>query len=508
MQLDPIVDSMKLSNDLSSAATETMYQPLDAVIYEAYNNFRPEGAKPLFCYVPFNNMFFSFGGRVLSCPYNQDVELGQYPRQSVHDIWFSENGKKLRRHLEHNDLNMGCQHCRHYFEKQKFTGLKPLVFDKYSDYVQGQYPRVLEFSLSNTCNLECKMCDGTISSSIRKNRDKLPPIPSPYDDKFVQQLDEFLPHIQEAKFYGGEPFLIPVYYEIWDKILAINPAANIFVITNGTCWNSRIEDYLSKGNFSLAVSIDGATKETYENIRKNAKFEEVIVNLYKFNDYCLKNNISLSISFTCQRDNWHELPLMIELCNKLKAQIYVSYIRYPYQLAHWNLPSAELNGMIDRLAVHSFPNQTSYEKHNATCYADYLNYLQRCAEKNKAEEEAEANRINTPIQQATDAQTEVIKDLNEEALLGNADEMRAHLFERIDAYANIGTDGLGTGVLPMAAAEIKSKIEQVYTLVSHKLKEDVFYNSCLNTDVERIVTDIKKYSVAELVDITINAHNV
>jgi MoaA/NifB/PqqE/SkfB family radical SAM enzyme len=50
----------------------------------------------------------------------------------------------------------------------------------------GRYPSMLELELNNTCNLECVMCIGELSSSIRKNREKLPAIRSPYDEAFVE----------------------------------------------------------------------------------------------------------------------------------------------------------------------------------------------------------------------------------------------------------------------------------------------------------------------------------
>lgn len=456
-----------------------MYTPLDATIYKEYNKFRPSGPKPLFCYVPFNSMFFTFGGRVLTCPYNQEVELGRYPEKSVHDIWFSNSGKKLREHLEHNDLSNGCAHCLHYFEKKKFTGLKPLVFDKYADYEQGQYPKVLEFSLSTTCNLECKMCDGTVSSSIRKNRDKLPALESPYDDAFIEQLDEFLPHIKEAKFYGGEPFLIPQYFKIWDKILKVNPKAEIFVITNGTVWNGRIQDLLERGNFDLAVSIDGATKETFELIRKNAVYEEVYANLEKFNNYCLAHGKVLNVSFTGQRDNWWELPQMIEMCNRMKAQIYVSYVNYPFHLALWNLKSDKLEEMLAVLRPYKFPDSIYYEKHNKQCFADFLNYLQLCLEKNKAEELKERKAI-------------------EEKTHGlSGYKLKEHFYKKIHSYL-LNNKNANEDEVKQKYDFYIDKLENIYMLSKHKVDNDTFYSMALSTPTDQIVYDLDTFSAEEL----------
>ena len=167
------------------------YHPIKRDLYKQYNLFRPNGPKPVFCYVPFNSLTFSFSGAVFACSYNREVQLGKYPDQSIDEIWNGKEAKELRKHLLNNDLNYGCQHCHYFVEKGKFSNLKPLVFDKYYQNTEALFPQVMEFELSNECNLECQMCVGEVSSSIRKNRDKLPPIPMPYNDAFLEQLGKY-----------------------------------------------------------------------------------------------------------------------------------------------------------------------------------------------------------------------------------------------------------------------------------------------------------------------------
>jgi MoaA/NifB/PqqE/SkfB family radical SAM enzyme len=375
------------------------YQTINEEIYKGYNRFRPDGPKPLFCYVPFNNMSFSFEGRVLACAYNQKVELGHYPQSTIADMWFnSESGNKLREHMQHNDLSYGCKHCLYFFNNRKFSGLKPLVFDKYSEIQDINYPKVLEFELSNTCNLECVMCNGKVSSSIRSNRDKLPPIPAVYDDEFVSQLKEFIPHIKEAKFYGGEPFLIPIYHKIWELILTLNPKTKIFVITNGTTLNSRIKDLLNRGDFDIAVSMDSTEKEQLESIRLNTKHEVVIENIQYLNSYCQKRNKSLVISFTLMRINWKEIIKIIRFCNTLNAVLYVSYLKTPPQFAVWNLDTEYLMKMLTELRGEKFPENNYPQKNNKRCYDDLITYLESCAAANRSRptEEIIPFEIKTP----------------------------------------------------------------------------------------------------------------
>lgn len=363
----------KRNYDASKAAG---YHTLDLRQFRKYNSFRPLGAKPVFCYVPFNSLTFSFSGKVFACSYNRDVQLGQYPNQTIDEIWNSKEAQQLRTHMSNNDLDYGCQHCRYFFEKGKFSNLKPLVFDKYYENTAATFPQVMEFELSNECNLECQMCVGEVSSSIRKNRDKLPPIPMPYDDKFLEQLAKYIPHLKEAKFYGGEPFLISIYYKIWDLIKQLNPKLPLFVITNGSHWNSKIEALINDLDFDVAVSIDAVDKYIVEGIRKNIQHEKLMHNIRRFSEVCRKKGKYLSLSFTVQKDNWRELPRVIELCNEVDAFIFVSYLERPVEFSITEFSTAELQKVLDYMKNITLPRLTQKERHNHRCFEDFKKYIQ------------------------------------------------------------------------------------------------------------------------------------
>ncbi len=357
--------------------TPNGYRPLNAAQYATYNRYRPEGAKPIFCYLPFNSLTFSMSGNVFVCNYNKNILLGRYPEQTVEEIWNGAPARKLREHMRHNDLEYGCNHCKFYFDKSKFTNLRPLAFDKYHAHTTADFPRVMEFELSNECNLECQMCNGNVSSSIRKNQDKLPPLPNPYDDKFVEQLEPYFAHLREAKFYGGEPFLIPVYYKIWERLMALNPACNIFLITNGTHWNSKIQQLIETLNLDIAISIDSLQKERLEKIRKNAVFEKLMDNITRFNEAMQRKGKTLSLSFTVQQENWQELPAFIGHCNSIRASVYVSYLDSPKQFAISEMSKAELQQIHAELSNEVFPETSALERHNAQCLKDFLTYVKK-----------------------------------------------------------------------------------------------------------------------------------
>jgi len=366
----------QLINSVLYKPADYRFDPMDKKIIAEYNKVRPSGKKKCLCYVPYTNMSFTADGTVLSCNYNQSVILGKYPAQTIHEMWNSDGAGKLRECIRHNDLNCGCQYCKNFLESGKFSAMKPQVYDRYSGSYTLKSPKVMEFILDNTCNLECVQCSG-IFSSLKNRTDHLSASSMPYDDSFLQQLENYIPYLEEAKFYGGEPFLIDIYYKIWEKIIEIKPGILIFTITNGTILNDRIRQILSKGNFDLAVSVDAVTKNKFEEIRKGAHFETVMSNLEFFNDYCLSHHQVLSVSTTLMRNNWEEVPGIVDLCNKSGARTFFSYLTTPVDLAIYNLEYAALKNIYDTLSKYDFPENTAIQKYNKSCYDDFVNQIHK-----------------------------------------------------------------------------------------------------------------------------------
>ena len=181
---------------------------------------------------------------------------------------------ELRRYMKGMDLPKGCEICYAQFESRNFSGLRARLYDHLAEELyperDGRFlpmPKVMEFEISNVCNLECAMCSGYWSSAIRANREKLPPLKSPYDEDFVKQLEAFIPHLQEAKFLGGEPFLIKTYYQIWDLIIRLNPGIAVSITTNGTILNPRIKEMLEHLRVWIVMSMIRWTRKIMNSIR-------------------------------------------------------------------------------------------------------------------------------------------------------------------------------------------------------------------------------------------------
>jgi len=346
---------------------------------DAYNQSRSGSGHKCFCHAPFTNMLFSQSGSVHVCCHNLEFSIGKYPEQSLKEIWNSTKANELKGYMRRYDLSHGCGICEADLKMGSFQEVRASHFDRIPKH--PDYPTMMEFLVSNQCNLECVMCKGEYSSLIRKNREKLPPLITPYDDEFVKQLEEFIPYLYETRFSGsGEAFSIDVNYKIWGNIIKKNPKCIIMVQTNGTILTDRVKDILSRGNFQIGVSLDSLNKETYEAIRLNANFEKVMDNIRYFKNYCDSKNIKFSLAMCAMRQNWRELPGFINFCNSLNSVATLHKVWYPRRYALHNLAQEQLREIYSYLSDYDFPAETPRQLLNRDHYRYFVSVVKSWAE--------------------------------------------------------------------------------------------------------------------------------
>lgn len=298
------------------------------------------------CLAPFNNMYFTTEGRVAPCWLLVGYLDTWSPQKSIKDIWFGEEFNKYRDNLKNGIFENECRVCKQKIEADTW----PLAM-AYDGFTVKDYPSLLELELSNQCNLECIMCEGRLSSGIRKNRENLPPLPMIYDDSFVEQLKEFIPHLEELRFNGGEPFAQKIVYDICMLVADLNPSLKINIATNGTVYNKQVKKIMDRCNLSLNISIDSLEKENYDSIRINGDFNLLMENFIRFRDYCHSNHRGLSVMVNPMRNNWWEMPNFVEFATENKVHLWYNTIHHPEHLGIWSLPSGDLNIIIQTLEL-------------------------------------------------------------------------------------------------------------------------------------------------------------
>ena len=355
---------------------------LDQETLSQYNEVRGTKNKTIFCHAPFTSMNFEQNGNVTVCCYNRTYLLGTYPNDSLKEIWCGGKADEFRKEMKKNVLPEGCDICNYQFQSENFGGLKAQFYDNFADRVYPKenedflsMPKVMEFEITNVCNLECTMCNGYYSSLIRRNREHLPPLRSPYDNGFVEQLKAFIPHLKEARFLGGEPFLIKTYYQIWDLIIQLNPDIRVSITTNGTVLNDRVKEVLEKLNAYINLSIDSLEEESYERLRVNAKFYQVMENFHYFRKYVKRKKSGMTLVVCPMQGNWRELPHILEFCNTQDIDLFFNTVINPREASLRTMTYDELCQVVDHLKVAQLTKDTETHKHNNSKYLDLVQQI-------------------------------------------------------------------------------------------------------------------------------------
>lgn len=319
--------------------------------YDAQRNFSKKSFRSG-CYAPFVSLYFNTLGDVLACCKNQTFVLGNVSQQSLDDIWGGGKINTLRKALANYKFGAGCEFCEWQITGGDYRGAYPWIFEELPvKSMEPEWPAMIEFAGSNTCNFECVMCSGVLSSSIRA-REGLPPIAKVYSDQFFKDLRKFLPHLRRAKFLGGEPFLAHECFRIWDMMIEDGLNIPCHVTTNGSQYNAKVERVLEALPISLSISIDGATKGTFERIRVNSNYDEVVENVHRFKAYTKRRGTYLGLSHCLMRENWHEFGDFLLFAEELGCEAFVNTVIDPPERSLYTLPPEKLACIADEMEKH------------------------------------------------------------------------------------------------------------------------------------------------------------
>ena len=155
-------------------------------------------------------------------------------------------------------------------------------------------PTRLELSFNNLCNLKCIMC--------AKSDDE----PNWLLDKDVgiKFLDDVLPWVLHwTPSANSEPLLNDVDLLVE---MAQKHTAWMHLITNGTLITKERYEKVRERLHKLWISIDAATKETFEEIRTPAKWDPVMENIRNIMPLANADGVEVTFNFVLMSNNWHE----------------------------------------------------------------------------------------------------------------------------------------------------------------------------------------------------------
>ncbi len=174
-----------------------------------------------------------------------------------------------------------------------------------------KFPTYMQMEPVGQCNLRCQMC----SIQFRQDGPPYGPLAFMDYDLFTRTLDQ-MPGLEELHLQGlGEPMMHPRFFDMVEY--AAGKGIRVSTNSNLTLLNARrAERCITSGLEWLHGSLDGATPETYERIRRRAHYERVVNNLeglLKLRRERKSEYPRIRLVMVIIRQNLHELPELVRM---------------------------------------------------------------------------------------------------------------------------------------------------------------------------------------------------
>jgi MoaA/NifB/PqqE/SkfB family radical SAM enzyme len=331
-----------------------------------------------FCMHPFTGLATREDGAIQACCRSHPVGFVQ--DTPLEEIWNGDTMKRIRRQVLNDERPPECEPCfsledqgveslrqRHIrgLIPEARVNLYPDALDALNDdYSMPFEIPTMELKLNNLCNLKCRMCHPMDSTSwndweeveefyknddniIAKIVDDFNLKEKPFLDKFQDDprwwasLEKLLPYFRRVEFAGGEPLMDPQHYRILDMLAPYGDQIEIKYATNLTTLGIKggrtVHDYWPKfKSVAVNVSLDGVG-DSYEYIRGNANWDEVVANIREIQKF---DNISRIVgACTVQVSNVLELDKIAKtFLDDLGIVFHTHRVSYPKELCAQVLP--------------------------------------------------------------------------------------------------------------------------------------------------------------------------
>ena len=174
-------------------------------------------------------------------------------------------------------------------------------------------PLYIAWQVTNECNLACLHCIEE-SGPGKAFRDELSE--GEVFSFLGQVVDEQVPYLS---FSGGEPTLHPLFFRMVEYVCAGN--TQLKIETNGHGLSvEKCERLQSLGVKAVQVSLDGASRETFNRMRVRGDFDQAIAGIRNLR----AAGVPVEINYSPTLFNVHEIGLAVDLAHELGAYSFYS----------------------------------------------------------------------------------------------------------------------------------------------------------------------------------------
>ena len=261
------------------------------------------------CPKPFDTLLIDKFGSCYLCECTSWLpqSVGNIQLKEIADLLSSDYAKLLRNSI----IDGSYRYCNN-------LQCSWLLYTKTGEVWDSEIPitkiKNIRLAVDDSCNLRCPSCrnrqifvtSGTHFKARIKIIDKL--------ITFLKSLNHtVLVHIGS----DGDPFASLIYRYFMRESIDIKNLDFSFQ-TNGLLLKQMYKRTKKIWNRTkkIGVSIDGATKETYERLRLGGSYDKILENLAFLKEKKKQHDFKLYLHFVVQKDNYHEMIKIIELAEK------------------------------------------------------------------------------------------------------------------------------------------------------------------------------------------------
>ena len=306
----------------------------------------------VFCDKPFNHNYVHPNGKMRLCcttiqdlPTDNNYNLFDANKHSIDDYWNSNRMREIRRKMIAGEKIRDCERCYRQEEQgaeslRSTEGMDEFIIDTLPDGTYQKSATTMQIQLGNICNLKCKMCSQMYShmhgmetkeigeqdpewlhwvkeqgANVNNWTNELGIKQEWYRSKEtkLKMFGHISRNITQLVVIGGEPTLIPEFYELFEYCdqQGTLEDKNVTIVTNLTNTNPRLTKWLPKlKKWQIWASVDGVGERT-EYIRYPSKWN-TILNSLEFYRNILNENGNITLSPAVQLLNIDQLDDIVK----------------------------------------------------------------------------------------------------------------------------------------------------------------------------------------------------
>ena len=259
------------------------------------------------CARPFDTVLIDKQGSCYACECTAWLpqSIGNLQVKPLSEILASD----VRVHLQSSILDGTYRYCNNH----------QCSYLRSRQFYQQREPRIkhIRLAIDDSCNLRCPSCRNGL---IFHKEGSAYNLGVRLADSINDWLHDYDHPIKVHIGSDGDPFASHVYRHFMEQTPE-RDNIKYSLLTNSLMFKEfhhSIQNVIRNLD-DLGVSIDGASRDTYEKLRLGGRWDKVNENLECIAELKHKHNFQLGLHMVVQADNWHEMDDMLALGHKYNA---------------------------------------------------------------------------------------------------------------------------------------------------------------------------------------------